>query len=69
MSDAPSKEALNCTFCRKSQNEVVALLAFPDDLSICDECVSLMVDIIATDHRDWRDKQIERLKSLPASGA
>ena len=65
MSDEATQGILHCTFCRKSQEEVVALLAFPGDLSICDECVSLMVDIIAADHPDWRKAQIEKLQRLP----
>jgi ATP-dependent protease Clp ATPase subunit len=38
--------ALSCTFCHKSEKEVVALLAFPDRLHICDECIWLMVEIV-----------------------
>lgn len=64
MSDEANQVILHCTFCHKSQDEVVALLAFPDELSICNECVSLMVDIIATDHPDWRAAQIEKLQRL-----
>ena len=56
--------ALSCTFCHKSEEEVVALLAFPDRLNICDECVWLMVEIVATDRPDWRDKIIDKLKSV-----
>jgi len=70
MSDEAAEGDLRCTFCSKSANELVALLAFPGDLSICDECVSLMVDIIAADHPDWRNAQIEKLQVLatPARG-
>jgi hypothetical protein len=56
--------ALSCTFCHKSEKEVVTLLAFPDRLHICDECVWLMVEIIATDRPDWRDKVIDKLKNV-----
>lgn len=56
--------ALSCTFCHKSEKEAVALLAFPDRLNICDECVWLMVEIVATDRPDWRDKIIDKLKSV-----
>jgi ATP-dependent protease Clp ATPase subunit len=55
---------LSCTFCHKSEKEVVALLAFADRLHICDECVWLMVEIIATDRPDWRDKIIDKLKNV-----
>ena len=67
MSDEAAEGDLRCTFCSKSANELVALLAFPGDLSICDECVSLMVDIIAADHPDWRKAQIEKLQVLATS--
>jgi len=60
------EEKLNCTFCHKSQDEVVALLAFPDNLNICDECVWLMVEIVASDHAEWREQTIQKLSSLPS---
>jgi ATP-dependent protease Clp ATPase subunit len=70
MSDEAAEGDLRCTFCSKPAKEVVALLAFPGVLSICDECVSLMVGIIAADHPDWRSAQIEKLERLatPARG-
>ena len=36
-----------CSFCRKSQNEVRKLIAGPNDVFICDECIELCNDIIA----------------------
>ena len=47
------------SFCKKTQDNVAALMAGPDGLAICDECVALFSDII----RDkWRKRQIESLK-------
>jgi ATP-dependent protease Clp ATPase subunit len=68
MTSKQNNVALNCTFCRKSEKEVVALLAFPD-LYICDECVWLMVEIIATSNFDWRDRIIEKLKNVKSQSA
>jgi ATP-dependent protease Clp ATPase subunit len=55
---------LHCKFCHKTQDEVAVLLAFSKDFSVCDECVWLMVEIIATDRPDWRDRTIEKLKNV-----
>jgi len=56
------KTKVACTFCHKSEDDVVATLAFPNDLNICDECIVLMVDIVSADHHDWRDRLIDRLQ-------
>ncbi|WP_145413352.1 ClpX C4-type zinc finger protein [Paenibacillus xylanexedens] len=37
---------LNCTFCGKSQNEIIKLIAGPDHQYICNECVRLCVEIL-----------------------
>jgi len=60
---------LNCTFCKKPEQDVVALLAFPDDLFICDECVSRMDETIATGDEGWRDQQVTKLSSLKYDAA
>jgi hypothetical protein len=44
-SDRPSD--LHCSFCGKSQDEIRKLIAGPDEIYICDECVDLCNDIIA----------------------
>jgi hypothetical protein len=43
-------QALTCSFCGKSQNEVRKLIAGPATY-ICDECVTLCSDIIAEEKR------------------
>jgi hypothetical protein len=42
------KELLQCSFCRKNQDEVRKLIAGPT-LFICDDCVQICVDIIRND--------------------
>jgi ATP-dependent Clp protease ATP-binding subunit ClpX len=45
-----SKNALHCTFCGKSQQEVRKLIAGPT-VFICDECVELCMDIIGEENK------------------
>jgi hypothetical protein len=37
---------VNCSFCGKWQYEIVALIAGPNGVFVCDECVDLCNDII-----------------------
>jgi ATP-dependent protease Clp ATPase subunit len=59
-----------CSFCHKSQDEVACLLAFPaplgsaNGLFICDECIALMMEIVAQENKGWRDRQIDRLTNI-----
>jgi len=39
-----------CSFCKRSQDEVNRLIAGPDHVFICDECVDLCQDILAEDN-------------------
>jgi hypothetical protein len=50
VSDATRGELLHCSFCKKNQAEVRKLIAGPSTL-ICDECVDVCVDILASDPR------------------
>ncbi len=52
---------LRCNFCKKSQDEVANLIAGPDGLAVCDECVALFCDIIGEENEKWRKRQIESL--------
>ena len=39
----------NCSFCGKNQDQVRRLLAGPNGVYICDECVALCNDIIMSE--------------------
>jgi ATP-dependent Clp protease ATP-binding subunit ClpX len=52
--DEDRKQTLFCSFCGKSQDEVVKLIAGPT-VFICNECVELCVDIIKTDKTSVAD--------------
>ncbi len=41
-----------CSFCKRSQDEVNRLIAGPEQVFICDECVDLCQDILAEDSSD-----------------
>jgi hypothetical protein len=47
--DPAPPTTLYCSFCGKSQHEVGKLVAGPDDVFICDECVDLCTDIVEPD--------------------
>jgi hypothetical protein len=47
--DPEPPTTLHCSFCGKSQHEVRKLVAGPDDVFICDECVELCNDIVEPD--------------------
>src|ERR1700719_636020 len=44
-SDAPKDEKVICSFCGKSQDEVRKIVAGPNNVYICDECVVLSLQI------------------------
>lgn len=54
MSDATSKDDYLCSFCGKPQGQVKRLIAGPDQVFICDECVALC-DQIITDEKPKED--------------
>ena len=43
--NSSSKETLKCSFCGKSQKQVIKLIAGPG-VYICDECIDLCVEIV-----------------------
>jgi hypothetical protein len=53
MNNADSSSVLYCSFCGKSQHEVVKLIAGPS-VFVCDECVDVCVDIIYDDDGNAR---------------
>ena len=66
-------DEVRCAWCGKSQTEVKRMIVTsgatwlnppPQETSICNECVELCMEVLATEDPDWRDKQIERLKQM-----
>ncbi|MEW5961045.1 MAG: ATP-dependent Clp protease ATP-binding subunit ClpX, partial [Chloroflexota bacterium] len=54
-----------CSFCKRTQEEVNRLIAGPDQVFICDECVDLCRDILAEDTASpaAADFQVNRIPS------
>lgn len=44
--EVSNAKTLYCSFCGKTQHEVVKLIAGPGDICICDECTTLAYDIV-----------------------
>ncbi|MBN1993506.1 MAG: ATP-dependent Clp protease ATP-binding subunit ClpX [Anaerolineae bacterium] len=58
-----------CSFCKRTQEEVNRLIAGPDQVFICDECVDLCQDILAEDTpataaTDFQQKRIPSPKEI-----
>lgn len=51
----------HCSFCNKTQKRVSKLIAGPDGLFVCSECISLFCDILAEQDAKWRKRQIKRM--------
>ena len=57
MANKDSSQALKCSFCGKSQKQVIKLIAGPG-VYICDECIELCVEII-------EEEKVEKLDTAP----
>jgi hypothetical protein len=55
---------LYCSFCFKSQHEVMKLIAGPGSIFICDECVELCNEIVAVGPKDKSAKSLS-IQDLP----
>lgn len=57
------KNTLYCSFCNKSQHDVLSFIAGPH-VFICSECVALCVEAVGSSHAAWREEQITKLVSF-----
>jgi ATP-dependent Clp protease ATP-binding subunit ClpX len=62
---APPAGHYRCSFCNKSQDEVDRLIAGPNGVSICDECVGLCNEIVAEERAQKKTKSSFRLRKIP----
>jgi ATP-dependent Clp protease ATP-binding subunit ClpX len=59
-------EAQFCSFCHRNHDEVDRLIAGPDQVFICDECVLLCVEILDEERqKEEQDQAAEGLATLP----
>src|SRR5207244_5908258 len=47
--EPPRDTALRCSFCNKSQRDVAKLIAGPNKVYICDECIDICLEIVSED--------------------
>ena len=64
MANKDSSQALKCSFCGKSQKQVIKLIAGPG-VYICDECIELCVEIIEEEKVEKLDTSSEHYLPLP----
>jgi len=57
MANKESTQSLKCSFCGKSQKQVIKLIAGPG-VYICDECIELCIEIID-------EEKVEKLETSP----
>ncbi len=53
MAGKRSDEKIRCSFCKKSQDQVRKMIAGPDGLFICDECVEVCNDIVSEELEEF----------------
>ena len=61
-------EALRCSFCHKSQEQVEKLISSPSDYPrayICDECVRVCQQILEDERREQATQTTRRLPRPP----
>jgi ATP-dependent Clp protease ATP-binding subunit ClpX len=60
-------DAQYCSFCNRGHQEVDRLIAGPDDVFICDECVALCVEILEEEReKETRDRASAGMEHLPS---
>jgi ATP-dependent Clp protease ATP-binding subunit ClpX len=64
MADKDNNQALKCSFCGKSQKQVIKLIAGPG-VYICDECIELCVEIIEEEKVEKLETTNEEFLPLP----
>ena len=64
MANKDSSQASKCSFCGKSQKQVIKLIAGPG-VYICDECIELCVEIIDEEKVETLETSLEEYLPLP----
>ncbi len=60
-------ELQHCSFCHRTADQINRLISGPDDVYICDECVSLCVEILEEERQqEEQDRATEGLQNLPS---
>ena len=64
MATKDDKKTVRCSFCNKAQEQVRKIIAGPNDVYICDECVDICAEIMEEEFQDYEknDSDINLLK-------
>ena len=54
-----AKKDIRCSFCGKSQDQVKKLIAGPEGVFICDECIEVCMEIVEDELFDQEEKEPE----------
>ena len=54
-------DVLECSFCKRSEDEVSRLIAGPDHVYICDVCVDLCKDILEEDKEALEGDEVSQV--------
>jgi len=67
MGGRQGSETQICSFCHRNHEEVDRLIAGPDDVYICDECVALCEEILEEEKlQEEQDQAIDGISELPS---
>lgn len=64
MSDKEKDSTIHCSFCGRSSHEVNSMVAGPNDVYICDRCVSDASGIVKSDLASMANKRDQKYKPL-----
>ncbi|MFR8335384.1 MAG: ATP-dependent Clp protease ATP-binding subunit ClpX [Eisenbergiella massiliensis] len=64
MAGRNSDDQIRCSFCNKTQDQVRKLIAGPNGVYICDECVDICADIIEEEYEDEAPEEAMDIKLL-----
>ena len=63
--DEPPKEIHLCSFCRKSTNETRRLIAGPNGIFICEECIEICISVLYQDSPNYWQKRFQQIMANP----
>ena len=64
MAGRNSEDQVRCSFCHKTQDQVHKLIAGPDGVYICDECVDICAEIIEEEDEENQGLEPMQIKLL-----
>lgn len=57
-----NSDSIRCSFCNKTQDQVRKLIAGPNGVYICDECVGICADIVEEEFEDMEEEATQEME-------